>query len=68
MIDWIVQNPGTVVIGLVVAGIVTAIVVKIVRDKQKGKCVGCDCRRGDCPRSKKCCTAIRKNIEKGKTI
>ncbi|MDR3072074.1 MAG: FeoB-associated Cys-rich membrane protein [Clostridiales Family XIII bacterium] len=37
------ENIGTIVICLVVAGIATAIVFKLIRDKRKGKCVGCSC-------------------------
>ena len=50
MIDGILQNIGTIVIGLLVTAVVAAIIVKIARDKKKGKCVGCDCGNNvDCP-------------------
>ncbi|MDR0293758.1 MAG: FeoB-associated Cys-rich membrane protein [Oscillospiraceae bacterium] len=54
MLNLILQNIGTIVIGLVLAGIVTAIILKIVRDKQKGKCAGCGYRCGSCPGSPSC--------------
>ena len=44
------ENIGTIVVALILAGVVAAIVVKIVRDKQKGKCVGCDCCCGKRPK------------------
>jgi len=34
---------GTILTVLVLAGIVTAIILKIVMDKRKGKCAGCSC-------------------------
>jgi hypothetical protein len=34
---------GTIITGLVLLGIVTAIIVKVVRDKRKNKCAGCPC-------------------------
>ena len=37
------NNLGTIVVGLAVAGMLAAIVAKIVRDKRKGRCAGCDC-------------------------
>ncbi|MDR1560636.1 MAG: FeoB-associated Cys-rich membrane protein [Clostridiales bacterium] len=41
--DFLINNGGTILVGLIIAGIVGVIVVKLVKDKQKGKCVGCDC-------------------------
>ncbi|MDR3312957.1 MAG: FeoB-associated Cys-rich membrane protein [Oscillospiraceae bacterium] len=49
MITWITANLGTLAIGLLVLGVVTAIVVKLTRDKKKGKHLGCDC--GTCGES-----------------
>ena len=34
---------GTILTGLVLLGIVAVIILKIVRDKRKGKCAGCSC-------------------------
>ena len=48
------QNLGTVIIGLAVACIIAAVIAKIVRDKKKGKCVGCDCANGKCPNQSSC--------------
>ncbi len=48
MFSFIMENLGTMVVGLIVAGVVAVIIVKMVRDKRKGKCVGCDCA-GGCP-------------------
>ena len=43
---YLIENLGTIIPGMIVAGIVAAIVAKIVRDRQKGKCAGCDCGCG----------------------
>ena len=43
---------GTAFVGLILAGIVTAIIVKLVKDKRRGKsCAGCPCgcADGKCP-------------------
>jgi hypothetical protein len=44
MLSFLAENLGTIVVGLVVAGIVSAIIVKIIKDKRQGKCVGCNCQ------------------------
>ncbi|MDR2650173.1 MAG: FeoB-associated Cys-rich membrane protein [Clostridiales bacterium] len=42
------ENFGTILVGVITAGIVASIVTKLVKDKQKGKCIGCDCARESC--------------------
>jgi hypothetical protein len=37
----LIENMGTILTALVLLGIVTAVILKIVRDKRKGKCSGC---------------------------
>ena len=37
MITWITQNIGTILVILILASAVTAIIIKMVRDKQQGK-------------------------------
>jgi hypothetical protein len=49
MLTFLSLHLGTLVIGLLVAGFVAAIVIKLVRDKKKGKCPGCDCGCANCP-------------------
>ena len=51
---WMKQNIGTLIVGLIMIGIVTAIVVWIIRKKRKGKPVGCDCACKNCPKSISC--------------
>ncbi|MDR2719103.1 MAG: FeoB-associated Cys-rich membrane protein [Treponema sp.] len=34
---------GTMITGLILLGIVAAVVIKIYRDKKKNKCAGCSC-------------------------
>jgi hypothetical protein len=48
MPEFITQNMGTIVTGLVVLAIAAAIVIKLIRDKRKGKCAGCNCGCGGC--------------------
>ncbi|MDR1576344.1 MAG: FeoB-associated Cys-rich membrane protein [Treponema sp.] len=40
------QSIGTIVTGLVILAVVAAIVIKLIRDKRKGKCPGCSCGCG----------------------
>ncbi len=53
MISWLLANIGTITVGLIIAVIVAAIIVKILKDKKKGKS-SCDCNCGGCPMSGKC--------------
>jgi 1-aminocyclopropane-1-carboxylate deaminase/D-cysteine desulfhydrase-like pyridoxal-dependent ACC family enzyme len=46
MLAYLAENIGTIVVGLIVAGILAAIIAKLVRDKKNGKCIGCDCGCG----------------------
>ncbi len=46
MITWIVSNIWTIIICAVLAGVVTAIIISMVRKKRKGKSVVCNC--GNC--------------------
>ena len=56
MISFLTQNIGTIAVGLIIAGIVAAVVIKIVRDKKRGKCVSCDCGCAGCPKASSCGT------------
>lgn len=46
MIAWIVSNIWTIIICAVLIGIVTAIIISMVRKKKQGKSVVCNC--GNC--------------------
>ena len=53
MINWIMANIGTIVVALIVAGILAAIIVSIVKDKKAGKSTcGCGCE--NCAMKGKC--------------
>ncbi|MBE6531217.1 MAG: FeoB-associated Cys-rich membrane protein [Ruminococcaceae bacterium] len=44
MLDWIVNNWGTLVVAIIALGIVVAVIGVIYRDKKQGKCsCGCSC-------------------------
>ena len=43
MVTFLSNNAGTILTGLVLLGIVTAIILKMRRDKKKNKCAGCSC-------------------------
>ena len=52
MIRFFADHLGTVLVELIVAAGIVSIIVKIIFDKRKGKCIGCDCKScdkaGDC--------------------
>jgi hypothetical protein len=53
MLTWIIQNLATIIISLVLLLIVALIIIKMVRDKKRGKtCSGCENASG-CPYSSK---------------
>ena len=43
MFGWILENLGTILIGLLLIGIVAAIVVSLIRKKKRGHSCGCGC-------------------------
>ncbi len=53
MISWISDNIGTIVISLILIAIVAGIIVKMVRDKKKGKS-SCGCNCGCCSMNGAC--------------
>ncbi len=53
MLQWIMENIGTIVITLVLLGIVAAIVVSLVKDKRRGKS-SCGGNCGHCPMGGSC--------------
>lgn len=53
MIGWISDNIGTIVISLILIAIVAGIIVKMVRDKKKGKS-SCGCNCGCCSMNGTC--------------
>ena len=53
MIQAIAENAGTIIVTLVLAGIVTAILIRLHKDKEQGKS-SCGCSCGSCPMSGAC--------------
>lgn len=53
MISFLVDNLGTIIIGLVVLAVLALIVFKLIKDRRKGKS-GCGCGCQNCP-SAGCC-------------
>jgi len=44
MLAWLTDNLGTIIVSLILICIVTAVIVKMVKDKKSGKgSCGCDC-------------------------
>ncbi|MDR0916138.1 MAG: FeoB-associated Cys-rich membrane protein [Oscillospiraceae bacterium] len=46
MLRFFAENWGTIIVCAVIAAAVAAIAVKMVRDKRRGKPIGCDCDCG----------------------
>lgn len=55
MLEWIANNWATLVIGIVLAAIVTIIVIHMIREKKEGKS-SCGCGCANCPMSGSCHT------------
>lgn len=53
MIDFFVQNLGTIVVGAIVVAVVAAIIVKMINDRKKGKS-SCGCGCENCAASGMC--------------
>jgi len=56
MFGFLANNWGTILIFILMAALVTAIVVKLIRDKRKGKMIICDCGCKNCSKSSACNT------------
>ena len=46
--DWLMNNWGTIVVGLAVAAVIALIIINYVRKKKQGKST-CGCGCADCP-------------------
>ena len=53
MLPWFIQNLATILIGGVVLGMVVFIIVRLVRDRKKGKSA-CGCSCSNCPMGGSC--------------
>lgn len=53
MIEWITNNIGTIIVGLIVLAIITAVVIGMIRKKKNGKST-CGCGCANCPLSGDC--------------
>lgn len=53
MIEFLISNLATIIVGLVVGTVVALIIIKLIRDKKKGKS-GCGCGCENCPSSISC--------------
>jgi heterodisulfide reductase subunit C len=49
MTAFLAENIGTILVGLILAGIVAAIIAQLLRDQRRGKCPGCGDCGGSCP-------------------
>ncbi len=54
LIDWLIANIGSVLVGVVVLAVVALVIVLMVRDKKKGKSSSCGCSCTSCPMAGKC--------------
>lgn len=54
MLKFITDNAGTIATALILTGIVTAIILKLVHNKKHGKSAGCGCGCSNCPKASSC--------------
>lgn len=55
MFEWILNNLASVIVLSVVAAVITLVIIKMVRDKRRGK-PSCNCGCGGCPMKDTCHT------------
>ncbi len=53
MLDWLISNLGTIIIGIIVFGCAAAVVFSMARKKKNGKS-SCSCGCSGCPLSGQC--------------
>jgi hypothetical protein len=53
MFEFISANAGTIAAGLVVFGGAAAVIVKLIKDRRRGKCAACGCACANCPKSRR---------------
>ena len=53
MFRWIVENAGTIAVSLLLIGLVSLIVVRLLKEKKQGKC-SCGGNCGSCPMCGSC--------------
>ena len=53
MLSWISNNIGTIIVSLIVCAIVAVIVIRMIKNRRKGKS-SCGCGCADCPMSGSC--------------
>lgn len=53
MMTWLAANAATIIISLILAGVVVAVIVKMIRDKKNGK-NSCGCGCADCAMKDTC--------------
>lgn len=63
MIEFIVNNYGSIIVGAVVLVILAAVAIKLVRDKKNGK-TSCSCGCDGCPGAAVCHQDINTNISR----
>ena len=53
MMEFLSEYGGTILVSVIVLAVVTAVVIKLLKDKKAGKS-SCGCGCGNCPASKMC--------------
>ena len=59
MLKIILENWSTILVCAILIGIISLIIVKLIRDKRRGKTLGCDCGCNECHYSKNCQTKYK---------
>lgn len=55
MLDFLISNGSTILVGAVVLAVIVLVAAKMIRDKRNGKS-SCGCNCGDCPSNGACHT------------
>ncbi len=58
MIQWFSENLATIIVAAIVFAVLALVVVKMIRDKKRGK-GGCSCGCGGCPHASACLSSSK---------
>jgi hypothetical protein len=61
--EWFVNNIGTIIVAIVLAGLLALLIVTLIRRKKQGKS-SCSCGCASCPHSEKCHSQTNNNEKK----
>ncbi|MGN0459791.1 MAG: FeoB-associated Cys-rich membrane protein [Ruminococcus sp.] len=53
MLEWLMNNISTIIVGMIVLAVIIAIVIRMIKNKKRGK-TSCNCGCSGCPMGDSC--------------